>query len=73
MVGNLRDDLRRLLREEKIGISGGIGVNAARRQVRIPDADERARIMPKLPASWCSLLAGLGGAGVDIPTPATDC
>jgi len=28
MVGNLRDDLRRLLREEKVGISGGIGVNA---------------------------------------------
>ena len=63
MVGNLRDDLRRQLREEKIGISGGIGVNARGVQVRIPDAAERARIMPKLSTL---VQMGVGGSGLDI-------
>jgi protein-export membrane protein SecD len=64
MVGNLRDDLRRLLREEKVGISGGIGVNARGVQVRIPDANDRARIMPKL--SSLVQLSTAGGSGLDI-------
>ncbi len=63
MVGNLRDDLRRTLREEKIGISGGIGVNPRGVQVRIPDEAERTRIMPKL-----RTLVPIGtlGSGLDI-------
>ncbi len=65
MTGNLRDDLRRLLREEKIGISGGIGVNARGVQVRIPDANERARIMPKL-YNLVQVSPGIGGSGVDV-------
>jgi len=64
MVGNLRDDLRRLLREEKVGISGGIGINARGVQVRIPDANDRARIMSKL--STLVPLSTAGGSGVDI-------
>jgi len=63
MVGNLRDDLRRTLREEKIGISGGIGVNARGVQVRIPEAAERARIMPKLRTL---VPVGSLGSGLDI-------
>jgi protein-export membrane protein SecD len=65
MVGNLRDDLRRLLRDEKIAISGGIGINTRGVQVRIPDAAERARIMPKL-YGLVQLSAGPGGSGLDI-------
>ena len=64
MVGNLRDDLRRLLREEKVGISGGIGVNARGVQVRIPDANDRARIMPKL--AGLVQLSAAGGPGLDV-------
>jgi preprotein translocase subunit SecD len=65
MVGNLRDDLRRELREEKIPISGGVGMNARGVQVRIPNADERARIMPKL-YGLVQLSVGPGGSGLDI-------
>ncbi len=65
MVQNLRDDLRRLLREEKIGISGGVGINTRGVQVRIPDAGERARIMPKL-ANLVQISQGPGGSGLDI-------
>ena len=57
LVDNLRDDVRRTLREEKVSIAGGIGVNARGVQVRIPDATERARALPKLRA-----LGGAGGA-----------
>jgi SecD/SecF fusion protein len=45
---NLRDDIRRILREEKIAISGGIGVLPRGVQFRVPDAAERAKVMPKL-------------------------
>jgi preprotein translocase subunit SecD len=65
MTGNLRDDLRRLLRDEKIAIAGGIGVNPRGVQVRIPDAAERARIMPKL-YGLVQVAAGPGGSGLDI-------
>ncbi len=64
MVGNLRDDLRRLLREEKVGISGGIGINARGVQVRIPEASDRARIMSKL--ATLVPLSAAGGSGLDI-------
>lgn len=49
-VANLRDDVRRSLREEKIPVTGGIGVTARGVQVRIADAAERARALPKLRA-----------------------
>ncbi|WP_036264287.1 protein translocase subunit SecD [Methylocapsa aurea] len=48
LIDNLRDSVRRTLREEKIAITGGIGVLQRGVQVRIPDAAERARVMPKL-------------------------
>ena len=37
-VDNLRDDVRRILREEKVAITGGIGVQARGVQLRIADA-----------------------------------
>jgi len=45
-VEALRDDVRGKLREGKISITGGIGMNARGIQVRIPDAADRARALP---------------------------
>lgn len=47
-VTQLRDDMRAKLREERIAPQGGIGTIARGVQVRIPDAAERARLLPKL-------------------------
>ena len=47
---NLRDDARRILREEKVATTGGIGQTARGVQLRIPDAADRAKIEPKLKA-----------------------
>ncbi len=47
-VMNLRDDVRRILREEKVAIAGGIGQQARGVQLRVADADDRAKILPKL-------------------------
>jgi len=47
-VMNLRDDVRRILREEKVAIVGGIGQQARGVQLRVADADDRAKILPKL-------------------------
>ena len=44
----LRDDVRRILREVKAGISGGVGLQPRGVQVRIPDDGDRARALPKL-------------------------
>ena len=66
LVDNLRDDVRRTLREEKVSIAGGIGVNAGGVQVRIPDAADRARALPKLRALGGAGSAFLGNAGASI-------
>ena len=47
---NLRDDARRILREEKVAMTGGIGQQARGVQFRVPDAGDRAKIIPKLKA-----------------------
>jgi preprotein translocase subunit SecD len=47
---NLRDDARRILREEKVATTGGIGQQARGVQFRVPDAGDRAKIAPKLQA-----------------------
>jgi SecD/SecF fusion protein len=49
-VNNLRDDVRRTLREENIRITGGIGAQGRTVQVRVPDAGDRAKLLPKLRA-----------------------
>ena len=51
MAQNLRDDLRRLLREEKVGVSGGIGVNAHGVQVRLAEPNDYDKIRASLPVS----------------------
>ncbi len=47
-VNTLRDDVRRLLREENVRITGGIGATGRTVQFRVPDAGDRARIEPRL-------------------------
>jgi SecD/SecF fusion protein len=47
-VIQLRDDLRAKLREERVSFQGGIGVTARGVQVRVPEAADRARLLPKL-------------------------
>jgi preprotein translocase subunit SecD len=48
MTTTLRDDVRRVLREERVALQGGIGMQPRGVQFRIPQADDRARAMPKL-------------------------
>src|SRR3712207_8186536 len=48
LVNQLRDDVRRVLRETGGRVEGGIQTTQRGVQIRIPDANERARIMPKL-------------------------
>lgn len=65
---NLRDDARRILREEKVAITGGIGQQARGVQFRVADAADRAKIMPKLRAlsqSYSNRL-GAGAPPLDI-------
>lgn len=70
MVENLRDSVRRVLRDEKVSISGGIGVLPRGVQVRIPDPAERERVMPKLrqltTAASAGLTTGSGANAFDI-------
>jgi preprotein translocase subunit SecD len=47
-VNTLRDDVRRILREQKIALSGGINVQPRSVSVRVPDAAEREKLIPKL-------------------------
>ena len=61
-VNNLRDDVRRILREEKVAISGGIGAQARGVQFRVAEAADRAKIMPKLRQLSQNFTAKAGGA-----------
>jgi SecD/SecF fusion protein len=63
-VAALRDDVRRVLREERVSISGGIGLQPRGVQLRVPDAAERARVLPKIRAlaqSTGNALSGVTG------------
>ncbi|MDB5642771.1 MAG: protein-export rane protein SecD [Hyphomicrobiales bacterium] len=61
-VNNLRDDVRRTLREENIRITGGIGAQGRTVQVRVPDAGDRAKLLPKLR----TLAAGGGASALGV-------
>ncbi len=62
-VQNLRDDVRRLLRQERVPITGGIGVLPRGVQLHIPDAAERARVVPKVQQAEPPVGNALLGAG----------
>lgn len=60
-VKNLRDDVRRILREEKVAMTGGIGATARGVQLRVPDAADREKILPKLRLLRNGFSANIGG------------
>jgi SecD/SecF fusion protein len=65
-VDNLRDDARRILREERVPITGGIGTQARGVQFRVANPDDRAKILPRirqLQQQTGNALLGGGGAG----------
>lgn len=67
-VRNLRDDVRRILREEKVGITGGIGATARGVQLRVADAADREKVLPRLRQlrnSFSSRLVG-GPSPLDV-------
>lgn len=61
-VENLRDDVRRVLREQNVRLTGGVGMQTRAVQVRVPDAGERDAALPKLRALAAPLGASLTGA-----------
>ncbi len=49
LIGNTRDDVRRILREENVrSLTGGYGVQGRTIQFRVSEARDRDRILPKL-------------------------
>ena len=47
-VNILRDDVRRVLRDERISLQGGIGVQNRGVTIRVPEAADREKLLPKL-------------------------
>ncbi|MFM8860539.1 MAG: protein translocase subunit SecD [Methylocystis sp.] len=62
-VKNLREDVRRILREEKVAITGGIGATPRGVQLRAADASDRERVLPKLRLLRNGFSARTGGGG----------
>jgi preprotein translocase subunit SecD len=60
-VENLRDDVRRVLREQNIRLTGGVGLQTRGVQLRVPDAADRDKLMPKLQALAAPIGASLTG------------
>ena len=69
-VDNLRDDARRLLRENAVKLAGGIGLQSRGIQFRVPDANERAKIVSALRGAAQSFSATLTGAVQDYTVAA---
>ncbi|MBN9438594.1 protein translocase subunit SecD [Bosea sp. (in: a-proteobacteria)] len=46
-IMQLRDDVRRILREERVSFQGGIGLTPRGVQLRVPDVADRAKLLPK--------------------------
>jgi SecD/SecF fusion protein len=60
---NLRDDVRRALREEKVPITGGIGVLQRGVQFRLANPEDRSRVVAKLRQMAPPVGSMLGGGG----------
>lgn len=69
MVANLRDDVRRILRDAKVAAAGGIQAQADGVQFRLADAADDAKISGKLrdlASPTASVLGSTGGAAYDL-------
>ena len=68
-VENLRDDVRRILREERIGITGGIAMQQRGVQFRLSNPADAEKALPKIRAlgqrSGGALLGAAGAAVAD--------
>ena len=74
MVANLRDDARRILREEKVASQGGIATKPRGIAFRVADDADRAKIMPKLQAltnPTASVFGSTGGPAYSLSTEGT--
>ena len=73
-VEALRDDARRVLREEKISITGGIGMQARGIQFRLSNPADASRAVPKLRAlgqqTGNALLGSVGAATIEVTSNA---
>ena len=59
---NLRDDVRRVVREQGVRLTGGVGMQSRAVQVRIPDQADRDKVLPKIQALAAPLGSSLTGA-----------
>ena len=65
LISNMRDDVRRTLREENVrSLTGGYGVQGRAIQFRVSDARDRERILPKLRQMGASAPTAMGTAGI---------
>ena len=69
-VENLRDDVRRILREERVGVVGGIAMQARGVQFRLANPGELPKALPKIrtlgQSSGAALLGAAGAPGVEV-------
>lgn len=69
-VENLRDDVRRILREERVPITGGIGMQQRGVQFRLTNAADADKVTGRIRSSGQvtgnTLSGGGGGAGVNV-------
>ena len=68
-VATLRDDMRRILRDEKVALAGGLAVLPRGVSVRISDEAERKRVLPKfreLATPTSALLSGGSKNSIDL-------
>ena len=71
MVSNLRDDVRRILREERVALAGGISVQPRGVQLRVADPSEREKVLSRLRtlANPQASILGSSGAPFGFVTP----
>jgi protein-export membrane protein SecD len=62
-INQLRDDVRRILRDQKVGVPGGITVTSRGVEFRVVEAADRDRIMPALNALGQPVGGNLGFGG----------
>ena len=68
-VATLRDDMRRILRDEKVALAGGLALLNRGVSVRIADEAERKRVLPKfkeLVSPTSALIAGTSKAAIEL-------
>ncbi len=63
MVANLRDDVRRIMREEKVAVAGGVQAQVDSVQFRLADNADNGKIRPRLQSLANPTASILGSSG----------